>query len=333
MPPRMASVEAEGPANTSRPGEMVRSGTQTILKPLASAAAPDRKAVGMGSMAGRTCVVTGATGGIGKATAEGLLRLGARVVVVSRSPDKGAATVDELRTRTGSGDVSLEVADFRDLASVRMLATRLLESDHGLDVLVNNAGVMRQSRELTRDGYEAQWGVNHLAPFLLTNLLLPKLRERSSRVVVVASEMHKKATLDLTDVSWSKRKFSQWGAYTQSKLANVIFTLELARRLAGSNATANCLHPGVVASGIMDTASGFMGFAWKLVKPFLLSPEKGAVGSIHLASSEDVAGTTGKYFEKSKPTEPNPLANDPATGRALWDLSLEQAGLTAAPAS
>lgn len=278
-------------------------------------------------MTDRSVIITGANTGIGKATAVGLARDGMQVVITSRDRARGNAAVEEIRAESGSDRVEVMELDLADLASVRTFADAYLASHNRLDVLVNNAGVVQGSRTQTRDGFETTFGVNHLGPFLLTQLLLDRIRESApSRIVVVSSHAHKSARqgLDFDDLQ-SERKYSSFGVYGKSKLANIYFTRELARRLEGAGVTANAAHPGFVASRFgRDGDGGRLGeIAMTLGQPFALSPEKGARTSIYLAESPDVADITGGYFYKSKPSQPSKVALDDEAARRLWAVSEE----------
>lgn len=278
-------------------------------------------------MTDRSVLITGANTGIGKATAVGLARDGMQVVITSRDRARGNAAVEEIRAESGSDRVEVMELDLADLASVRTFADAYLASHDRLDVLVNNAGVVQGSRTQTRDGFETTFGVNHLGPFLLTQLLLDRIRESApSRIVVVSSHAHKSARqgLDFDDLQ-SERKYSSFGVYGKSKLANIYFTRELARRLEGAGVTANAAHPGFVASRFgRDGDGGRLGeIAMTLGQPFALSPEKGARTSIYLAESPDVADITGGYFYKSKPSQPSKVALDDEAARRLWAVSEE----------
>ncbi|MEX2255256.1 MAG: SDR family oxidoreductase [Acidimicrobiia bacterium] len=278
-------------------------------------------------MTDRSVLITGANTGIGKATAVGLARDGMQVVITSRDRARGNAAVEEIRAESGSDRVEVMELDLADLASVRTFADAYLASHDRLDVLVNNAGVVQGSRTQTRDGFETTFGVNHLGPFLLTQLLLDRIRESApSRIVVVSSHAHKSARqgLDFDDLQ-SERKYSSFGVYGKSKLANIYFTRELARRLEGAGVTANAAHPGFVASRFgRDGDGGRLGeIAMTLGQPFALSPEKGARTSIYLAKSPDVADITGGYFYKSKPSQPSKVALDGEAARRLWAVSEE----------
>ena len=282
----------------------------------------------MTDMSGRICLVTGATRGIGRATAEALAKSGAHVLLHGRdSASVGAVCREMVRY----GQVDGVVGDLSSLAAVRKLATEVAAQYPRLDVLVNNAGTGTRRRQTTGDGYERTFAINHLAPFLLTNLLLDKLKAgNAARVVTVSSMAHRGATLDFDDLNWETRKFSGLGAYGASKLANILFTVELASRLAGTGVTANCLHPGVVATNIF--AAFFGGRTGKvfsmLFRPFMLSPADGAKTSIYLASSPEVANVTGKFFDKCREVPPTPAAQDVAAAKRLWDISAKLTRLT-----
>ncbi len=274
----------------------------------------------MSDMSGRICLVTGATRGIGRATAEALAKSGAHVLLHGRdSASVGAVCREMIRY----GQVDGVVGDLSSLAAVRKLATDVAAQYPRLDVLVNNAGTGTRRRHVTVDGYERTFATNHLAPFLLTNLLLERLKAgKAARVVTVSSMAHRGATLDFDDLNWEKRKFKGLGAYGASKLANILFTVELASRLAGSGVTANCLHPGVVATNIFTAFGGRTGKIFTvLFRPFMLSPADGAKTSIYLASSPEVANVTGKFFDKCREVAPAAAAQDVAAAKRLWEIS------------
>jgi NAD(P)-dependent dehydrogenase (short-subunit alcohol dehydrogenase family) len=280
----------------------------------------------MSDMSGRICLVTGATRGIGRATAEALAKSGAHVLLHGRdSASVGAVCREMIRY----GQVTGVVGDLSSLAAVRKLATEIAAQYPRLDVLVNNAGTGTRRRQVTVDGYERTFAINHLAPFLLTNLLLDKLKAgKAARVVTVSSMAHRGATLDFDDLNWEKRKFKGLGAYGASKLANILFTVELASRLAGSGATANSLHPGVVATNIFTAFGGRTGKIFTvLLRPFMLSPANGAKTSIYLASSPEVANVTGKFFDKCREVAPTAAAQDLGVAKRLWDVSAKLTGL------
>jgi NAD(P)-dependent dehydrogenase (short-subunit alcohol dehydrogenase family) len=286
-------------------------------------------------MRGKTVVVTGGNSGIGFETAAALASMGARVLITARNADKGRAAVASITQRLkGEGQVQLVVFDLADLASVRRGAAEILEQTPRLDVLVNNAGLVLTERAETVDGYEATFAINHLGPFLLTNLLLERIEGSApSRVVNVSSTAHNTARKGiLFDDLQSTHGYRGMRVYGQSKLANILFTLELSRRFAGSGVTANSLHPGTVRTGYGGDgdARGFLAFGIKIASPFFLSPAKGARTSVYLASSPDVEGVSGQYFVKCKPRNPRRWAQDPEAARQLWQVSEELVGLAPA---
>jgi NAD(P)-dependent dehydrogenase (short-subunit alcohol dehydrogenase family) len=275
-------------------------------------------------MQGKTVLVTGANQGIGKATAIALAQQGASVVILSRNPDKGRAALADVQAASRGGKAELLVADFASLADVRRAAAEFRATHKRLDVLVNNAGLFVPERHVTVDGLEETFAVNHLAPFLLTNELLDLLKASApARIVNVSSEAHRHATMRWDDLQFEQHRYKGFSAYGQSKLANILFTYELARRLEGAGVTANALHPGVVASGFGQTYPGALSFFVKVAKPFLLTSEQGARTSVHVASSPEVEGVTGKYFSKCRPVRSNAVSYDEASQRKLWSLSVE----------
>jgi NAD(P)-dependent dehydrogenase (short-subunit alcohol dehydrogenase family) len=285
-------------------------------------------------MQGKTVVVTGGNSGIGLATAEALAGMGARVIVTARNADKGRAAVAGIVQRLGGdAQVQLVVFDLADLSSVRRGAEEILGQAPRLDVLVNNAGVVLTERHETVDGFEATFATNHLGPFLLTNLLLDRIRASApARIVNVASTAHNAARKGVPfDDLQSKKRYRGMRVYGESKLANILFTSELARRLAGSGVTANSLHPGTVRTGYGadGDARGFLAFGLLISRPFFLSPAKGARTSIYLASSPAVEGVTGEYFDKCKPAKARRWAQDAGAAQRLWQVSEELVGLDA----
>ena len=275
-------------------------------------------------MHGRVCVVTGANGGIGKATAEGLARRGATVAIVSRSRERGEAARAEISRAGGGAEVHLLLADLSLQAQVRRVADEVLSRFARVHVLVNNAGVYTARRTLTAEGVETQWAVNHLAPFLLTSLLLGRLAESApARVVTVSSHAHRRARLRWDDPTMERRRYFGFGMYAVTKLANLLFTRELARRTAGTGVTASAMHPGVVATPLL--LNGFPPI--RLLRRFLRTPEQGAATAVHLASSPAVAGVTGEYFLDERPVRPAPAALDDVAAHRLWELSAEMTGL------
>jgi NAD(P)-dependent dehydrogenase (short-subunit alcohol dehydrogenase family) len=264
----------------------------------------------------KVCLVTGATSGIGKETARGLLRLGATVVITARDAQKGAAVLAELQPAGGRAE--LLVLDLSSLASVRAAAAEFQKRFDRLDVLVNNAGASLFTRQVTADGYEANFATNHLGPFLLTRLLGDLLkRSAPSRVITVASSAL--APLDFSDLM-SEKAFDPMTVYSRTKAANILFTGELARRWAGTGVTVNCVHPGVVKTSLVRDARGPMKVLFALFRPFFVKPEQGADNSVYLASSPDVEGVTGAYFVGRK-SAPTPYLTDTAAQKALWEAS------------
>jgi NAD(P)-dependent dehydrogenase (short-subunit alcohol dehydrogenase family) len=279
-------------------------------------------------MKGRTVVVTGGNSGIGFETAVALASMGARVLMTARNADKGRAAVSAIAQRLGAdAQVQLVVFDLADLASVRRGAAEILEQAPRLDVLVNNAGLVLSERAETVDGYEATFATNHLGPFLLTNLLLERITGSApARIVNVASTAHSAARRGMPfDDLQSKKQYRGMRVYGQSKLANILFTLELARRVEGRGVTANSLHPGTVRTGYGGDGDtrGFLAFGIKIATPFFLSPAKGARTSVYLASSPDVEGVSGQYFVNCKPKQPSRWAQDPEAASRLWRVSEE----------
>jgi NAD(P)-dependent dehydrogenase (short-subunit alcohol dehydrogenase family) len=278
-------------------------------------------------MTGRNCVVTGANRGIGRATAEGLARLGASVILLCRRRAEGEAVAEEIATQSR---VHPEVvtADLSSQASIRQAAGYLKGRYPQLHVLINNAGVIRPTRERTVDGLEWQFAVNHLAYFLLTNLLLPQLEAGApSRIINVSSGAHAHATIDFDDLQ-AERGYHPKQIYSRTKLANVLFTYELSRRLTGTRVTANCLNPGVVATGMLADYVGAPAGGDALTRTFGAKPEQGAETSIYLASSPEVEGVTGKYFVDKEATASSRASYDEAAARRLWEVSERLTGLS-----
>jgi NAD(P)-dependent dehydrogenase (short-subunit alcohol dehydrogenase family) len=281
------------------------------------------------SLEGRTCLVTGASSGVGEQTALGLAQRGAHVVLVCRSRERGERSRAAIVRASGNEAVQLQLADLSSQAAIRQLAKEILASVPAIHVLVNNAATVNLRRATTIDGLEATFAVNHLAYFLLTKLLLERIvASAPARIVNVASNGHKFGRLDFDDLQL-ERRYSWWRAYTASKLANVLFTVELARRLDGSGVTVNCLHPGAVASRLGHNNGRFAKVATALLKPFFLSSAQGAATSIWAASSPEIEGLSGRYFEKRKEVPASPTARDPETARRLWQESCRLTGLAA----
>lgn len=272
-------------------------------------------------------MVTGATSGIGLVTARGLAALGATVIVVGRNPQRGADVVHRIQQETGTPAVEFMLADLSVQARVRQLAEAFQSRYGRLDVLVNNVGGFFLRRQLTADGIEMTFALNHLSYFLLTNLLLDTLRASApARIVNVASESHRGAEIDFADLQM-ERRYSGRRAYGQSKLANLLFTYELARRLEGTQVAANALHPGFVATNLAKNNGPMVRLVLRLLHLRAISPEEGAQTSIYLASSPEVEGITGKYFIDRKPVSSSPASYDEAAARRLWEVSAEMAGL------
>lgn len=283
----------------------------------------------MAGMNGKTILVTGGTNGIGEATARALAGLGARVMVHGRSVQKGQSVVDAIKKSSGNNAVEFVQGDFASLASVRAMAEEVKRRVPKLDVLVNNAGRAAMARTLTADGFESMFGVNHLAPFLLTNLLLDTVKAAApSRIVIVASDAHKGKQVNFDNLNFEKGGFGFWPGYHQSKLCNMLFALALNKRLQGTGVTVNALHPGAVRTGIgTDGAPAAAKIFAKLIGLFFISAEEGAKTTVHLATSPDVATTSGQYFDKSKPVKPHPSALDEAAAEKLWAISAKMVGL------
>jgi retinol dehydrogenase 14 len=269
---------------------------------------------------GRTVVLTGASSGIGAAAAVELARLGATVVPVGRDAGRLAKVAEQVGTEPFQ-------ADFASLAEVRRLADELLAAHDRIHVLANNAGLVAGRRRLTEDGLETTFAVNHLAPFLLTNLLLERLRESApARVVTTSSDAHRGGPIDLDDLN-GERRWRSGRAYSSSKLANVLFTRELARRLEGSGVVANCFHPGVIRTRLTRKANPLVDLGARLAGPFLGSPKSGAETLVHLASSDEAAEVSGGYFVNKRPGRPSAQAQDDELAAALWERSEELTGL------
>jgi NAD(P)-dependent dehydrogenase (short-subunit alcohol dehydrogenase family) len=279
---------------------------------------------------GITAVITGATGGLGLETAVKLAGQGATVIIVGRNPGRIQRALDEIRQRTGSSSVSGLKADLTSQSEVRQLASDILAHAPRLDLLINNAGTVYARRTITPDGIEATFAVNHLAPYLLTRLLVERITASTpARIVAVASHAHYQGTLDLADVGFA-RGYRIMRAYSRSKLCNVLFTRELARRLGGTGVTANALHPGTVATNIWSGAPAWARPVLAIAKRLVMeAPETGAARIAWLATSPDVADDSGKYFERNRNVSPSAVAQDDALARELWHLSARLVGLPA----
>ncbi|MDP2274591.1 MAG: SDR family oxidoreductase [Archangium sp.] len=273
----------------------------------------------------KTILVTGATSGIGLEASVTLAREGHKVVLVGRDEAKTRRTVDEVKQRSGSSNVESMLCDFSSQASIRAFAEGYRAKYDRLDVLVNNAGTVNEHRTLTKDGIESTFAVNHLGYFLLTNLLLDLIvKSAPARIVVVSSAGHYRGTMDLDDLGFEKGGYGIMKAYTRSKLANVMMTRSLAKRLEGKGVTVNALHPGGVATSIWDGAPKWSQPILSVVKKLvLITPEQGGKTLTYLATSPEVEGTTGKYFEKNKQKGCAPLARDEALAEKVWVKSAE----------
>ena len=281
----------------------------------------------MRDLAGKTILITGATSGIGRATAVGLADQGARLLLVGRTPERIEETREEIRRRTGRDDAVLLRADLSSREGVHRLAEDVLARSPRLDVLLNNAGVTLLSRQTTADGFEATFATNHLAYFLLTGLLLPRLRASApARIVSVASDAHRWGRLDLDDLQ-NERRYRGMRVYGQSKTANILWNSELARRLEGSGVTANCLHPGGIQSNLGRGNGRLLDGVHTLIsKLFLKSPEEGARTSLYLAAAPEVEGISGRYFARCREHRAAPHATDPELARHLWEKSEQLTG-------
>jgi retinol dehydrogenase 14 len=279
-------------------------------------------------MLGKTVLITGGTGGIGRAAAVGLASMGARVGITGRDRDRAERAAAAITRESGSGAVDVFIADMSSQAAVRRLASEILSSYPRLDVLLNNVGGFWAHRHLTADGLEHTFAINHLAPFLLTNLLTERLvASAPARVVTVSSAAHGMGRIDFDDLM-GERKYSGQEAYNQSKLANVMFTYELARRFEGTGVSATALHPGMTntAFSAEDPARAFAPLV-AILRPFMRSPERGADTAVYLANSPDVEGVTGAYFANRKPRTSHPSSYDSAATERLWRVSADLVGL------
>ena len=279
-------------------------------------------------MRGKTCLITGATSGIGLEAAEELARRGAALILVGRDERRAAAARERIAGRVPGAAVALHIADLSRLAELRRLAADLLATAGRIDVLVNNAGAFFDRHALTEDGLERTFALNHMSYFMLATLLLPRLTESApSRIVNVASEAHRGVTLDFADLA-GRGGAKGWPAYRRSKLANILFTAEFARRLGDGGVAVNCLHPGFVATRFGDAGNTLatrllLGLAKRFVA---ITPQEGARTIVHLASAPEVAGVSGRYFIRSREAQPSPAARDAATARRLWEESVRIGG-------
>jgi retinol dehydrogenase 14 len=271
-------------------------------------------------MMGKTCLITGGNSGIGKATALGLAKLGANVVIVSRSKEKGEAALAEIIVNSGNRNIELMLADMSSQDSIHRLASDFKVGHEKLHLLVNNAGVYLTRRITTVDGLESTFATNHLGPFLLTNLLLDLLKTSApSRVINVTSDAHNGAQVNFEDLQGEKR-FSGWRAYGQSKLAMILFTHELAKKLDGTGVTVNSAHPGVVRTNFANN-NGLVTFGFRLLRPFFISPGTAAKRILYVATSPDLEGVTGKYFTKMHEARSSQESYDNDSAERLWQIS------------
>jgi NAD(P)-dependent dehydrogenase (short-subunit alcohol dehydrogenase family) len=278
-------------------------------------------------MKGKTVVITGATSGIGEVAAQTLAKMGARIVVVARNKERGDAALAQLRSSTGITH-AIHFADLSRLSEMKRVAAQIADQESRIDVLINNAGAMFATRELTEDGLERTFALNHMAYFVVTAGLRERLLASSpARIISTASAAHLGANLAFDDLQ-SAKNYAAMKAYGRSKFCNILFTRELARRLRGSGVTANCLHPGFVATRFGDQSGGLISrFVW-LAKFFAVSPTRGAETIVYLASSPEVAETTGQYFYKCHPTKPSTSAQDDRAALELWQRSAALAGMS-----
>ena len=278
-------------------------------------------------MRGKVCMVTGANAGIGRATALGLARMGATVVMVCRNTDRGQEALAWVQQESGNSSVRLFLADLSSQASIHRLATDFKALYPALHVLINNAGIIPRRWILTEDGLETQFAVNHLAYFLLTALLLDVLKAGApARIINVSSQLHGRAPLDFDDLQ-SERSYNRVLVYARTKLANVLHSYELARMLEGTGVTANCLHPGVVATNLLADATGLPRVIRLAARVVRASPEAGARTSLYLATSPEVEGVTGKYFVRQRAVPSSEASYDQSAARRLWRVSEELTGL------
>src|SRR5262245_7696887 len=282
------------------------------------------------AMEGRVVVITGATSGIGRATALALAERGAALALVCRDPSRGQELLRAIRDATGNERVRLFQADLAVQAEIRRVAAELLSTYPTIHVLVNNAGVVNRRYSTTPDGIETVFAVNHLAYLLLTMLLLGRLEASApARIVIVASDAHRWGHIDFGDLG-HRRSYRAMRVYGASKLANLLFTYELARRLEGTGVTVNAVHPGAVRTRLGQNNGRVATLITKLLAPFFQSPEQGAATSVHVATAPELAGVSGRYFARSRETRSSKASHDPAVARRLWRVSARMTGLSSA---
>jgi retinol dehydrogenase-12 len=279
------------------------------------------------SMKNKTVVITGATSGLGKIAAEALAGMGASLILVGRNETRGGQTVAEIKSKTGNSNLTFLTANLSSMAEVKHLASEINTRVEKIDVLLNNAGAIFMNRQTTIDGYEMTLALNHLSPFLLTNLLMNKLiGAPAARIVTVSSMAHRFANLDFNDLM-SQKGYSAWRVYGTSKLANILFTYQLANNLKDTPVTANTLEPGFVKTNFGRSNGGIYKIMVSISMILAISPEQGAKTSIYLASSPEVEGVNGKFFSNCKPVRSSASSYNEETGRRLWDSSLKLTGL------
>jgi NAD(P)-dependent dehydrogenase (short-subunit alcohol dehydrogenase family) len=278
-------------------------------------------------MHGKTIVITGGTSGIGEVAARKLAGMGARIILVARSRSRGAVTLAQLEKLAPGRGHNVHYADLSRISEVKRVATEIASSEPRIDVLINNAGAVFNSRRVTSEGLEYTFATNHMAYFVLTDILRERLMASApARIINTASGAHRSGRLDLDDLQSQKNYFGV-RAYGTSKLCNILFTRTLAQRMQGTGVTANCLHPGFVASRFGDESGGVLAIAVRALKLFAISPDRGAETIIYLASSPDVEQVSGKYFENSRPAQPSRAAQDDELARRLWEKTELLAGL------
>jgi NAD(P)-dependent dehydrogenase (short-subunit alcohol dehydrogenase family) len=290
-------------------------------------------------MQGKVIVITGATSGIGKVAAEALAGMGARIIQAARDRERGEAALERLRECAPGVAHAIYYADLSRLSEMKRVASEIAGAEPHIDVLINNAGALFGSRQVTEDGLERTFALNHLAYFVLTHGLRERLLASApSRIVNTASDAHEPARLDFDDLQsvkayrgglwkWLREGGPGFTVYGRSKLCNILFTRELARRLRGTGVTANCLHPGFVATRFGDESGGLVSFGVRAAKGFAMSPQKGAETMVYLASAPEVAGVTGEYFYKCRPVAPSREAQNEVTAQRLWQETAKIAGL------
>jgi len=281
-------------------------------------------------MQGKTVIITGGTSGIGEVAAIRLAEQGARIVLVARDKARTDATLAKLKGANATAQHAYHLADLSSISEMKRVAAEVAAAEPKIDVLINNAGAVFLSRQVSADGLEMTFATNHMAYFVVTNILLPNLRATpGARIVSTASDAHKSAKLDLDDLQFVKRKYASFAVYGTSKLCNILFTRELARRLGAGGPTANCLHPGFVGTrfGSNNATNPFLRLLQRTIMTFGISPEEGAKTIIHLASAPDVATISGEYFYKCKIDTPSAAAQDDDAAARLWDVSKQISGV------